>query len=153
MTKTTLKKTPLPEQTILIVQDHAMLRASLRDFLKTFFPNCHLLEAKNGEESLAIAYREKPEVILMDIDLPGINGIEATRRIKTRVPQARVVVVDIYDSHECRARATESGAIAYLVKDKMARELIPLITGLLFPPADTDGKNFGNEEFGDSGIG
>jgi len=97
--------------------------------------------------------RENPDVILIDMDLPGINGIEATRRIKTRVPRARVVAIGTYDSHEYSAHATESGAIAYLIKDKMGKELIPLITGLLFHPADRDGKSLGNEEFGDSGIG
>jgi two-component system, NarL family, invasion response regulator UvrY len=150
--KTTLKETPLPAKTLLIVEGHDVLRASLRDFLKTFFPGCRLLEAKNGEESLAIASRENPEVILMDMGLPGINGIEITRRIKTRVPQARVVVIGTHDSHEYRAHTSESGAIAYLVKDKIGMELIPLITKLLSHPADRDGKSLGNEEFGDSGI-
>ncbi len=65
--------------TILIVEDHDAVRRSLRDWLEVEFPQCRVIEAASGEESIALIQTESPRLVIMDISLPGMSGIEATR--------------------------------------------------------------------------
>lgn len=119
------------KQTILIVDDHDSLRSSLKKWLSTIFTGVNLIQAKSGEEALSLASAQLPDIILMDMKLPGMNGIEATRRIKERVPDAKVVMLTIYDTSDYRADAASAGATGYIPKHKMHSELIPLLTKLL----------------------
>ena len=82
---------------ILIVEDHQGVRQSLREWLELSFPQYHLVEAASGEEALKVARTTVPRLVIMDIGLPGINGIEATQGIKTASPESRVVMLTIYD--------------------------------------------------------
>jgi DNA-binding NarL/FixJ family response regulator len=77
---------------------------------------------------------QAPDIVLMDIGLPGMNGIEATRRIKAIAPQVRVVILSILEDPEYQADAAAAGASAYVPKRKMHTELIPILTGLLSKP-------------------
>ncbi len=121
----------------MIVEDHDAVRASLREWLSATFPQCRFLEAKSGEEAVALASAQPPDIVLMDIGLPKMSGIEATRRIKAVVPQAQVVMLTIYDDPAHQADAAAAGACAYVTKRKMHKELIPLITKLLSQPRCT----------------
>lgn len=78
-----------------------------------------------------MACAQPPDMILMDIGLPQMNGIEATKRIKATVPQVQVVMLTIYEDPDCRADATHVGASAYVPKRKMHTELIPVMATLL----------------------
>jgi len=71
--------------TILIVEDHDTLRETLRKWLSTTFPDCVFFDAKKGEDAVDLAEAEKPDIVIMDIGLPGISGIEATRQIKKKI--------------------------------------------------------------------
>jgi len=117
--------------TILVVEDHDLLRASLRDWLSLTLPDCALIEAKSGEEAVALARAKNPDVVLMDIGLPQMNGIEATRRIKAVAPQARVVMLTIHEAPQYQAAAIAAGASAYIIKRRTHTELIPTLRMLL----------------------
>lgn len=117
--------------TLLIVEDHARLRTSLREWLMGEFPGCHFLEAGSGEEAMTLVNAQPPDIILMDIGLPGITGLEATRRIKQVLPQVKVVILTLHESIEYRAEAGAAKASAYVLKRTMSTELIPLLQSLL----------------------
>jgi len=118
--------------TTLIVEDHDVLRRSLHDWLSTVF-----LEARSGEEALELALAWRPDVVLMDIGLPQMSGIEATRRIRAAAPGAQVVMLIIHEAPPYQDAATATGASAYIPKRQMHTELIPVLTRLLSQPADT----------------
>jgi len=117
--------------TILIVEDHDAVRASLRDWLSATFPNLDCLEARTGEEAVALVPGRPPALVLMDVALPGMNGIEATRRIKLDAPQTQVVILSIHEDAHYQLDAATAGASAYVPKRRMHVELIPIITKLL----------------------
>lgn len=117
--------------TILIVEDHDAVRASLRDWLSVAFPRCEFLEARSGEEALVQVAAQPFDIVLMDIGLPQMNGIEATRQIKATAPQTRVVMLTIYEEQAFQADAAAVGASAYVAKRKMGTELVPVLTALL----------------------
>ncbi len=117
--------------TILIVEDHDTVRKALRDWLEVEFPQCRVFEAANGEEAIALTRIESPYLIVMDIRLPGMNGIEAARRIKATLPSAQIVMLTIHTSDTYRADATAAGASAYVTKQAMHVELVPTLAALL----------------------
>lgn len=117
--------------TILIVEDHDTVREALRDWVKVEFPQCRVIEAATGEEAIALTRIESPCLIVMDIRLPGINGIETTRRIKAALPCAQIVMLTILEGNSYRAEATSAGASAYVQKQRMHSELVPTMAGLL----------------------
>jgi DNA-binding NarL/FixJ family response regulator len=116
---------------ILIVEDHDGVRQSLREWLELVFPQYHLVEATSGEEALTLAQSISPRVVIMDIGLPGMNGIEAAQDIKKAAPSTLVVMLSIYDDEAHRADATAAGACAYVPKRKVQTELLPVLTRLL----------------------
>ena len=116
---------------IMIVEDHDALRYSLKSWLGSVFHDCSILLAKNGEEAVDKSSVHQPDIVLMDVMLPGINGIEAARRIKKSVPKAQVVILSIYEDSAYQADAATAGVYAYIPKRKMGTSLIPMITKLL----------------------
>jgi DNA-binding NarL/FixJ family response regulator len=117
--------------TILIVEDHDAVRKSLRDWLEVEFPDCSVIEAASGEEGIALAKAESPRLVVMDISLPGMHGIEAARRIKATLPSTQLVILTIHESDTYYADATAAGASAYVPKRAMQSELIPTLAALL----------------------
>jgi DNA-binding NarL/FixJ family response regulator len=118
-------------ETILIVEDHDDVRRALQDWLALEFPQCNVLEAASGEEAIALTRIESPCMIVMDIRLPGINGIEAARRIKATSPSAQIVMLTIHTGHSYHADATAAGASAYVTKKAMHAELVPTLAALI----------------------
>jgi len=119
------------QPTILIVEDHDAVRRLLREWLETVFPQCRVIEAASGEEAITIAQAESPRVVVMDIGLQQMNGIEATRRIKAAVPSTQVVMLTIHEAEAYRADAAAAGASAYVPKRTMHTELLPTLAALL----------------------
>lgn len=115
------------KQCIMIVEDHDTVRNALKDWLTLSVPDCQIIEASGAEEALAAVKRWSPDVILMDISLPKMDGIEATRRIKDALPGSRIIVVSIHEDMAHRTSAMEAGAFAYVPKRIMKTELLPTI--------------------------
>jgi len=122
--------------TILIVEDHDAVRRSLRDWLQVEFPQCRVIEAASGEEAIVLIQVESPRLVVMDISLPGMSGIEATRQIKAALPSAQIVMLTIHENDTYRADATTAGASAYVPKRVMQTELIPTLAALLANDGD-----------------
>jgi DNA-binding NarL/FixJ family response regulator len=109
---------PLKMKT-LIVEDNANYRRVLKDSLQTLFPSMVIHEATEGNEALERVVTFRPELIFMDIRLPGENGLQLTERIKTRYPDTKVVILTSYDSLEYREAAIRCGANCFMSKDSM----------------------------------
>jgi DNA-binding NarL/FixJ family response regulator len=112
---------------ILVVDDHDAVRTSLQAWLEVEFPHCEVLTASCGEDALELAYQRQPQVLIMDITLPGMNGIEATRRVKALCPSTRVIILSIHDSENHRADAHAAGADAYVSKATMQSTLVSVL--------------------------
>jgi DNA-binding NarL/FixJ family response regulator len=117
--------------TVLIVDDHRAVRLSLRSWLEMAFPQCRFVEAASGEEAVTMAQSVNPALVIMDVGLPGINGIEATRQIKASRPDVLVVMLSVYDDEAYRFQAADAGASAYVSKWRMQAELQPVVAQLL----------------------
>ena len=111
---------------ILIADDHPMFRFGMRARLGAEPDLAVVGEAATGEEAVALAAEIAPDVVLMDINLPGINGIEATRRLRETVPAVAVLVVTMFDDDSVFA-AMRAGARGYLLKDAEAEEMVRAI--------------------------
>jgi DNA-binding NarL/FixJ family response regulator len=106
----------LKTRTLLIVEDNQGIRLWMRTLVLEAFPDLCIVESTGGEEAVALTLLHLPEVVLMDIGLPQMNGLEATWRIKAIVPQAHVVIVTNHGVLEYEEKATRAGAYAYVVK-------------------------------------
>ncbi len=118
---------------ILIVDDHDEVRRSLINWLGSVFSRYQFIEAASGEEAVGICRTVSPEVVLMDIGLPLLNGIETTKRIRSIAPAAEVVMLTIHEDEMHRADAAAAGAAAFVPKRLMQKELLPVLTALLCP--------------------
>ena len=120
---------PLIEKvlSLLVVEDHEEVRAALRDWLLTSLPPFKLREARSLDEAMACADQTPLDLVLMNMELPGPNGIEATRALRKRHPQCPVVVMSVNDSEALRTAAIEAGALAFLSKRELPHALLPLI--------------------------
>ena len=118
------------QKQILIVEDHKVLRNSLRDWLKGVFPQCDFSEAASGETAIEICRTITPDLILMDISLPRLNGIGTVKHILSLVPKAKVIMLTIHEEEAYRIEAMSAGASAYVTKSVMKTELIPTIRRL-----------------------
>jgi DNA-binding NarL/FixJ family response regulator len=119
------------EQHILIVEDHPGVRKSLRECLELAFPQYRMLEATTGEEAVTMAQAEPPCLVIMDIGLPGMSGLEATETIKKMVPSPPVVMLTICDDDDYRSHASAVGASAYVAKRDVKTELLPTLRRIL----------------------
>jgi DNA-binding NarL/FixJ family response regulator len=101
---------------LLLVDDHKLLRQGLRRAVEEAGFDV-VGEAGDGEEAIRLAVETHPDLVLMDITMPILDGIEATRRLRVSVPEARVVVLTMHGEEEVVGRALRAGAVAYLLKD------------------------------------
>jgi DNA-binding NarL/FixJ family response regulator len=113
---------------LLVVEDHAEVRAALRDWLLTSAPaSLKLREARSLEEALACAAQAPLDLVLMNLELPGPNCIEATRALRRQHPQYPVIVMSVNDSDALRTAALEAGALAFVSKRELPHALLPLL--------------------------
>ena len=112
---------------IILAEDHVVVRESIRRFLDRQPDLCVVGEAGDGEEAVRLATAFKPDVIIMDIAMPRLNGIEATRQVKAISPSTAVLVLTAYDYDQYIFAVLEAGAAGYLLKDVSGQELIDAI--------------------------
>jgi DNA-binding NarL/FixJ family response regulator len=116
---------------ILVVEDFAQLRSSVMHWLRVRFPWFHINGVGSAEEALEHARVSRPDVVLMDIDLPGINGIEATSLLRVRSPGTAVVMLTMHDTPSHRQAAASAGAAAYVTKVEIEDKLGSTLEDLL----------------------
>jgi DNA-binding NarL/FixJ family response regulator len=109
--------------TILLVDDHPVVREGLRGMLEAEPDLTVVGEAGSGDEAVALTRVKQPDVILMDLRMPGLDGVGATRKILAESPKQRVVVLTTYETDADILRAVEAGASGYLLKDASRAEL------------------------------
>ncbi len=100
----------------LLVEDNAVIRGLLKETLGFRFPSMRILEAGDGKEALEVFQQVPPDLVLMDIQLPGESGISLTRRIKNLFPDTTVIILTSYDFPEYREAASREGALHFLSK-------------------------------------
>lgn len=112
---------------ILLADDHPVVRESLMALLEVTGDLRVVGVAGDGREAVAKAAELAPDVVVMDISMPGMDGIEATRHIRTARPQARVVVLSMFGDAEHVHRALEAGATGYVLKESAGTDLVAAI--------------------------
>jgi two-component system NarL family response regulator len=116
---------------VLVVDDHSLLRTGVANIINQE-PDLEVVaEAANGRDAIAAFLEHRPDVVLMDLRMPGMEGVEAISRIRDVDPQALVVVLTTYDADEDIARALQAGAKAYILKDIAADALLACIRDVL----------------------
>ena len=112
---------------ILLADDHTILRDGIRSLLEDE-PDMEVIgEAEDGRSAVKLACQLKPDVVLMDIAMPLLNGLEATRQIKHDCPQVKVLILTMHENEEYIRQVLASGAMGHILKDAAARELLDAI--------------------------
>ncbi len=115
---------------ILLADDHLIIREGIRVCLSDQ-PNLSIVgEAGDGWEAIEKAHQLKPDVVLMDINMPRLNGLEATERLQRELPQTKVLILTVHNGKEYVARMMQSGAHGYVIKDTLPEELIRAIESI-----------------------
>lgn len=113
--------------TVLLVDDHNMVRMGLKSYFKTLNDIQVIGEAANGQEALDLVAQHAPDVVLMDLLMPGMDGVEATRQVKKLSPRTQVIVLTSYHDDEHIFPAIRAGALSYVLKDIDPDELAEAI--------------------------
>jgi DNA-binding NarL/FixJ family response regulator len=124
--------------TVLLVDDHPLVRAGLTSLISTTDDLEIVGDAESGEQAVSMTGDLLPDVVLMDLSMPGIGGVEATRQILARHPQVHVVVLTSFADQERVADALAAGAVGYLLKDCDAREVLAAIRSAALGHAPLD---------------
>src|SRR5580765_6070497 len=108
---------------IILADDHTLVRAGIRALLEKL-PGVQVVgEADDGREVLKLVARHQPDVVLIDIAMPGLNGLEATVRLSKEFPDVRVIILSMHHNEEYVWRALKAGAVGYLLKKSATAEL------------------------------
>jgi DNA-binding NarL/FixJ family response regulator len=109
---------------VLLVDDHTLVRAGIRSLLESQAGIEIVAEADNGRDAAALAKRHGPDVVIMDVSMPELNGIDATVQVLTQAASTRVLILSMHSGEEFVRRAMKAGASGYLVKDSAPQELM-----------------------------
>lgn len=116
---------------VLIADDHEMFRRSLAEFLTSYGGIEVVAQASSGGEAIRLAEQHTPDIVLLDLNMPGRNGFEATKAIKTQLPQSKVFVVSANDGAIYRKMAEIHGADGYIEKTFLKKQILELLERLL----------------------
>jgi DNA-binding NarL/FixJ family response regulator len=109
---------------VIVVDDHAVIRRGVQGILHAF-PEWQLCgEAQNGQEAIRLAEAVKPDMIIMDVSMPGLNGLEATRIIRNMLPNVKILLLTLHSSTELVRSAFRAGARGYVLKSDAEHELV-----------------------------
>lgn len=117
----------MPKIRVLLADDHVLVREGTRELLEQEEDLQVVAEAGDGEEAVRLAATERPDVALVDIAMPKLNGIEATRQIKSRSPGTAVLILSAYDDDQYVFALLEAGAAGYLLKNIRGRDLVDAV--------------------------
>lgn len=109
---------------VLIVEDNATFRETLKEALLSLFPSLHLQEASEGARALEIIRDSCPQLVFMDIRLPGESGLDLTRKVKNLCPNTKIIILTAYDEPEYLAAAAEAGITTFAVKGTLSPDHI-----------------------------
>ena len=115
---------------ILIADDHEMIRRGLRELLEQREGWQVCAEASNGREAVELAGKLRPQVVLLDLAMPVMNGFEATRRIKEALPNTEVLILSMHEAENFVQEALEAGALGYLLKSDAGRHITAAVEAL-----------------------
>jgi NarL family two-component system response regulator LiaR len=118
---------PIAPITVMIVDDHEMVRRGACGYLEAQADISIVAQASSGEEAVRLAQEFIPDVVLMDLVMPGMDGVEATRRVKNISPRTQIVILTSFHQDEYIFPALQAGAISYLLKDVKATDLLDAI--------------------------
>ena len=113
--------------TILLADDHAILRQGLRRILESYPEFEVVAEAATGVQAVELAREHQPDVAIIDVAMPELNGLEATAQILKRVPRTAVLILSMYNDSRYVSRAVKAGARGYLLKDSVEQDLVEAI--------------------------
>ena len=125
---------------ILLVEGHPALRQALRPWIGSLFPQCRVITACTGASGIRAARTHKPHIVVIDVRLSCMNGIEAARRIKARAPDTDIVMFTLCDAQAYRTAANRAGACGYVLKQRSQADLPPLLERLLDAAANRQGR-------------
>jgi DNA-binding NarL/FixJ family response regulator len=108
---------------ILIADDHPIFRKGLKDVILTRIPDSVFYEASNGQEALAVAVNESPDLIILDIDMPVEDGIKACGKMKDLGVKGKIIILTMHKNESIYGMAMKAGAMGYVLKDNSAHEL------------------------------
>lgn len=123
--------TTTAQASVLVVDDHALVRTGVANIISNEPGLRVIAEAANGVEAVAAFERHRPDVTLLDLRMPVMEGVEAVRQIRLRDPHAKVIILTTYDTDEDITRALKAGAKAFILKDISATALIACIHDVL----------------------
>jgi DNA-binding NarL/FixJ family response regulator len=123
--------------TILVADDDQRVRGLVKRILEETLGAPIVQEANDGEEALRLAWSQVPRVVVMDITMPRMDGLQATKKIKAEHPETKIIILTIHQDQAYREAAIESGADAFLDKRAMLTDLVPTVRDVLGqPPAN-----------------
>jgi DNA-binding NarL/FixJ family response regulator len=131
---------------VFLADDHAVVRDGLRLLIETQRDMTVISEASNGREAARLAARMNPDVIIMDLAMPELNGVEATRQIREVCPSTKVIILSMHSSTEHIFQALKAGAHGYLLKESAGMEVINAIRAVI------SGKRYLSEKIGEQMI-
>jgi len=117
--------------TLLLADDHQIVRQGLRALLKTVTDFRLVGDASDGRETVKMVERLQPDVLVLDLMMPGLNGLEVSRQVSRRSSRTRIVILSMYSNEAYVAEALRAGASAYVLKDSGAEELVKAIQAVI----------------------
>jgi DNA-binding NarL/FixJ family response regulator len=108
---------------LMLADDNAPVRRSLRSLLEREGFKV-VVEAADGEQAVSLAFQHRPDVILLDLSMPHLNGIDAARQIQKSIPEARTIILTVHREYHYVVRALEAGARGYILKGRAVEELV-----------------------------
>lgn len=119
------------ELKILLADDHSVTREGIIKSLASYFPNAKYSEASNASETLQLIHKTRYDLVILDISLPGRNGLDILKEVKSHYPETPVIIFSMYPEDQFAVRALRHGASAYLTKDIPSKELASAIRQII----------------------
>jgi DNA-binding NarL/FixJ family response regulator len=116
---------------VIVVDDHAVIRRGVEGILHSFPEWVLCGEAENGQDAVRLAENVRPEIIIMDVSMPGLNGLEATRIIHNLLPETKILLLTLHSSSELVRSAFRAGARGYVLKSDAEQELVRALNVLV----------------------